>query len=291
MENMNTVNWGLWLALAMLYSVLTYNPLYQLLLFAAIISSVVWLRQPILSYLKVALLVSIIPLLVNVFFIHLGDTVLVEIPRHLTIYGHRIPVIIFGGNITLESSLTGIIMTLLLVNMFSAFQLFNTMTSPDSMFRIIPSTFRNLSLAISIALRFIPSVIRDHSSIRDAQASRGVRFNSASKTTRIRNHMSTLIPTIVTSLERSFKLSESMVSRGYTGKRTRYSNEAWTSLERAISTAFMSGFIISIYAKMSGAMDYWPYDSLHLPLLSPIAVLPLMPLLMPLFEDESRRTE
>ena len=74
----------------------------------------------------------------------------------------------------------------------------------------MPGYMPGASLAVSIALRFIPTVVRDNASIRDAQAARGVRLNYGSTRDRVLNQAATLVPTVITSLERGFNLAESM---------------------------------------------------------------------------------
>jgi energy-coupling factor transport system permease protein len=284
---MNTVNWTLWLILAMTYCALTYNPLYQLALFTALAVVTVSHRQPLKAYVKLSLLVSAIPLFVNTFIIHRGDTVLVQVPAGVSLAGANIPLPVLSGNITLESTLTGVIMTVFLVNMLTAFQVYNKTTKSDAILRLMPSSLPGVSLAVAIALRFIPTVVRDHSSIRDAQAARGVRTESGPLVKRMRNHASTLVPTVITSLERGFNLAESMAARGYTGKLTRYRNERWSWREKV--TAAFIGLAVTgtVYVRYLGSTDYWPYDSLTLPPISPLALLPALMLLLPaLIKDE-----
>jgi len=288
-HNMNTVNWTLWLLLAMTYCALTYNPLYQLLLFAALAAAAVSGKQPLKTYVKTGLLASAIPLFVNTFLIHMGETVVYTIPASVNLNGLEIPLPIFAGPITIESTSVGVVMTIFLVNMLTAFQIFNSTTTPDAILRLMPSSMPGVALITSISLRFIPTVAADHSSIRDAQVSRGVRLDSGPLRARIRNHASTLAPTVITALERAFNLAESMASRGYTGGRTRYRHERWGRSEKIVSLAYMLSLLLTLHAKYAGAFDYWPYESTRLPAPSLLALMPLAALAIPILLKNERR--
>jgi len=202
---MNASNWTLWLLLAMTYCALTYNPVYQTLLLLAVATCAIRQRLPLMSYVKAGLLMSAIPLFINVFFVHLGKTVLATVPPKVL----GVPTLVLSGNITAEALAFAAIMTVFLVNMLVSFQVFNGSTTPDAVLRMIPASVPAVALTASIGMRFVPTVLKDFYSIRDAQVSRGVRMNSLS------SRASLIAPTVVTSLERGFNLAESMASRGY----------------------------------------------------------------------------
>jgi len=288
---MNTSNWLAWVALAMLYCGLTYNPLYQLLLFVAVCACALARKLPLKSYLKAGLLMSAIPLFINVFLVHLGRTALFTVPRSIPVAGFDVPTLIFSGPITAEALTFAAVMAVFLLNMLVSFQVFNGSTTPDAILRLMPASLPAVGLVTSIGLRFVPTVLRDHSSIRDAQQSRGVRMGSGPMHERLANQAGVIAPTVVTALERGFNLAESMASRGYTGKRTAYSKRRWTATERLIQATFAAAAALLVVSKLSGAMDFWPYDSMALPPLSHPAMAPLFALAIPLFsKDESDRT-
>ncbi|MFH1402783.1 MAG: energy-coupling factor transporter transmembrane component T [Candidatus Altiarchaeota archaeon] len=285
----NTVTWLLWLALAFAYSMLTYNPAYLILLLIALSTVAVVRKQPVKTYMKIGLLVSIMPLLVNIFLVHSGNTVLYRIPRHIPMFGLNIPLLFLSGPVTLESVGMGAIMALLLVDMLVAFQVFNSQTTPDSLVNIIPSCITSISMTGLIALRFIPTVTQDFTSIRDAQKSRGFKFDDGSLSERLSNNISLLLPTLVTSLERGFNLSESMAARAYSGRRSRYRTLRWTNADRMISLAYASSLLTLVYLKFSGSMYFWPYESMALPAFNVIALIPAAVLLLPALTYNGKR--
>ncbi len=81
-----------------------------------------------------------------------------------------------------------------------------------------------VAMTLSIALRFIPTILDETDRIMKAQASRGVDFNRGGLFKRFKAVISLIIPLFVSSIERSEELSNAMEARGYDpkGKRSRY---------------------------------------------------------------------
>ena len=80
------------------------------------------------------------------------------------------------------------------------------------------------AMTISLALRFIPTLLDETERIMKAQASRGVDFQDGKFKEKIRAIISLIIPLIASSLGRSIDLANAMIARGYDPdkKRTRY---------------------------------------------------------------------
>jgi energy-coupling factor transporter transmembrane protein EcfT len=132
----------------------------------------------------------------------------------------------------------------------------------------------------------MPSVMRDHASITDAQRSRGLRINSGGVKTRINSQLSILAPTVMTSLERGFSLAESMAARGYSKSRTRYNPEKWTLKEKTQTCVFLAALVLTLCSKYAGQLEYWPYSSLVSQPLSYPPMLALFSILTPLTDHE-----
>lgn len=81
-----------------------------------------------------------------------------------------------------------------------------------------------LAMIISLALRFIPTILDDVERIMKAQSSRGVDFENGHLGTKIKAIVSLIIPLFVSSFIRSDELANAMECRGYdpNAKRTRY---------------------------------------------------------------------
>ena len=81
-----------------------------------------------------------------------------------------------------------------------------------------------VAMTLSIALRFIPTLIDETNRIIKAQSSRGVDFNHGGIFKRFRAIFALIIPLFVSAISRSEELSDAMEARGYDpyAKRSRY---------------------------------------------------------------------
>ena len=81
-----------------------------------------------------------------------------------------------------------------------------------------------IAMVLSIALRFIPTLLDETERIMKAQASRGVDFNHGGVFKRFGAVIALIIPLFVSALERSEELANAMIVRGYDPRanRTRY---------------------------------------------------------------------
>lgn len=74
-----------------------------------------------------------------------------------------------------------------------------------------------MALMLSIALRFVPTLIDETEKILNAQRSRGANFSSGSIMTRLKKLVSILIPLFESAFSRAEELATAMESRGYQG--------------------------------------------------------------------------
>ncbi|MBR4237024.1 energy-coupling factor transporter transmembrane protein EcfT [bacterium] len=90
-----------------------------------------------------------------------------------------------------------------------------------------------IALIITIALRYIPTILEEAYRIMDAQASRGADFNSGSLFKKIKIIVSLLIPMFIISFERSDELADAMLSRNFVpGKeKTKYHILRWKAID------------------------------------------------------------
>ncbi|MGI6511866.1 MAG: energy-coupling factor transporter transmembrane component T family protein [Catenisphaera adipataccumulans] len=81
-----------------------------------------------------------------------------------------------------------------------------------------------IAMMISIALRFIPTLIEETQRIMNAQASRGVDMENGSFKEKIMAVLSLVVPLFVSSFDRADQLANAMEARGYDPNkpRTRY---------------------------------------------------------------------
>lgn len=100
-----------------------------------------------------------------------------------------------------------------------------------------------LAMMISIALRFIPILMREVDSITKAQRARGVDFRN------VKNVIALIIPLFASSLQRASDLAVAMEARGYSGGegRTKYHQLTWClrdTLTIIITVVFSAAIIV-----------------------------------------------
>ena len=95
--------------------------------------------------------------------------------------------------------------------------------------KLIKFPTHEIAMTISIALRFIPTLLDETMRIMNAQASRGVDFEHGKIKEKITAILSLIVPLFMSAFQRSEELANAMEARGYNprGKRTRYRNLAW----------------------------------------------------------------
>lgn len=196
--------WVLWTVAAGLLVTLTRNPLYlAIILLAVLLVRATWqmadgkLRLPLLRIAGVILLFSAG---FNLLFVHVGSTVLVELPAGWPL---------IGGSLTVEAAAYGAINGFMLFSLLVIFLAFNNTVPGSDLVRLTPRAFHNLGLIMLIALTYVPETRRHWQQIRDAQAIRGHQIRGW------RDWRPILIPLLVGGLERAMSLSEAMVARGY----------------------------------------------------------------------------
>lgn len=86
-----------------------------------------------------------------------------------------------------------------------------------------------ITLMLSIALRFVPTIMDETGKIMKAQRARGMNFNSGNLFTRVTHLVPILIPLFVNSFKRAEELATAMEARGYDPNawRTHYRQLTW----------------------------------------------------------------
>ncbi len=117
--------------------------------------------------------------------------------------------------------------------------------------KVIRFPVSEIAMTLSIALRFIPTLLDETDRIMKAQASRGVDFNHGRLGKRIKAVISLIIPLFVSAIERSEELSNAMEARGYDpkAKRTKYRllRFSWRDLIGFILCGALFGGILTLF--------------------------------------------
>lgn len=90
-----------------------------------------------------------------------------------------------------------------------------------------------VAMMISIALRFIPTIIEETMRIMNSQKSRGVDFEEGKLSEKIQAILSLVVPLFSVAFERAYELADAMEARGYIpgGTRTRYRKLKYRSVD------------------------------------------------------------
>jgi len=121
--------------------------------------------------------------------------------------------------------------------------------------KVIRFPVHEIAMTISIALRFIPTLLDETGRIMRAQESRGVDFKGGKLREKLRAIVALIVPLFVSALQRSDELANAMIARGYdpSAKRTRYRLLRFTWRDAIIllgSLMLLTGVILLIVFKI-----------------------------------------
>ncbi|MDG5788084.1 energy-coupling factor transporter transmembrane component T [Evansella sp. AB-P1] len=105
-----------------------------------------------------------------------------------------------------------------------------------------------LAFMMSIALRFIPTLLGETRKITNAQISRGANFSTGSLIQRVKKFVSILVPLFVRSFKRAEDLAVAMEARGYTGgnQRTKFRKLQWGWIDTIAIIVFLLFSLLAI---------------------------------------------
>lgn len=106
--------------------------------------------------------------------------------------------------------------------------------------KVVRFPVHEVSLMLSIALRFVPTLMDETEKIMNAQRARGVDFGEGSLVQKMKAVIPLLIPLFVSSFNRAEDLATAMEARGYQGGegRTKYRILHWHLQDTIVMVAF-----------------------------------------------------
>jgi len=117
--------------------------------------------------------------------------------------------------------------------------------------KVIRFPVHEIAMTLSIALRFIPTLLDETDRIMKAQSSRGVDFNHGGLLKRFKAVVSLILPLFVSAIERSEELANAMEVRCYDpkAKRTRYRKLrfGWRDLIGFLLVGAVIGGVITLF--------------------------------------------
>ncbi|OJG66454.1 cobalt transporter [Enterococcus malodoratus] len=108
-----------------------------------------------------------------------------------------------------------------------------------------------IALMLSIALRFVPTLMDETEKIMNAQRARGVDFNDGNLIQKVKAIVPLLIPLFVSSFNRAEDLATAMEARGYRGGegRSKYRKLQWALRDTLVLGVFVIATIILIFLR------------------------------------------
>lgn len=192
--------------------------------FAALVFIVAFSRVPVKSVIrsiKGILFLLVFTAVLNIFFYN-GDTV-------LSVGGVALQWKIF--KITEEGIIYSVFLICRLFLLVMGSSVLTLTTTPVALtdglesllfvFKLIKLPIHELALIMSIALRFIPTLMDETERIMNAQKARGADFETGSVFHRAKAVVPVLIPLLISSFRRAEELGDAMDARCYSGSKTR----------------------------------------------------------------------
>ncbi|MFZ5652129.1 MAG: energy-coupling factor transporter transmembrane component T [Bacillota bacterium] len=232
------------------------NPLY-LLGILLVVALAIWAADGLDAwegYLKIALFMTVMIMIINPLVVHAGQTVIWQ--------GPRVPV--FGRlTISLEAICYGAAMGVRLLDIISVFCLYNLIVHPDKALNLFSRFAGRSVLIISLATRMFPAMVRDLENIRGVQQMRGVDFNRGTLKEKVRKYSVLVNILLLSSLEDSLEIAESMQARAFgSGPRTCYARNLWRPRDVLCLSGSVGAMGVGIWGLLHGFGDYNYYPQL-----------------------------
>src|ERR1700687_312712 len=267
-----------WSACCLFIVLSTTNPIYKVLVLAAALCALAagaGLRRP-RRLLFAVVLIAAFAMVLNFVSAHLGATVLFALPD-------QIPAL--GGPYTLEALVFGASGGITIAAAILAAAPFSLLLDSHEVMDALPAPLSRTGVAIASSLNLVPAVATSFVEVTEAQRLRGWRPRGP------RSWLEVVVPVVLTSVEGSIQLAESMEARGFcSGGRTSVASKAmgradWLLV--AASGLALAGFAIAHAA--GWAADWIPYPTLTLPTMNAVPIAACLLLFAPVVVWRSRR--
>lgn len=192
-----------------------------------------------------------------------------------------------GKQVTLEATMYGIVMALMLVAILLMFISFNYILNGNKFLFIFSRFLPKTAFLTMLVIRFVPLLKERFDEIKNVQRIRGMTITDGTIRERMKNGMSMMQILLTWSLEEAIETADSMKARGYgLGKRNPYvpykmepRDKGWlTVLIVHFTICLICGFLgygkIVIYPEL-GTLQLYPLDWVMLMALISILAFPL----------------
>jgi energy-coupling factor transport system permease protein len=253
------------------------NPAYKALVLAAAICGLAAGIGPhrMRRLLIGVLLIGMFAVLLNFVSAHLGTTVLFSLPDQW-------PAI--GGPYTLEALAYGATGGVTIAAAIIAAAPFSLMLASHDVIDALPAVLSRTGAAIAASLNLVPSVAASFVEVSEAQRLRGWRPRGP------RSWAEVIVPVVLTSVEGSIQLAESMEARGFgSGARTSARSARMRRGDWMLVLASAAALALFVTSHAAGwALDWYPYPRLAMPAVDPRPLIACLFLFAPVLLWRSR---
>jgi len=236
------------------------HPVYLLVMLAAI--AVMMIAAGTVAYwwtyLRMSLPLMVFIIILNVCFSRAGGTQIYSGP--ITVWGadYYVP-------FTWEAFAYGVGMSLRLLVIISSCASFFALVSSDKAMRMLSIFGTRWALTFNLTLRLVPLMMEEYHRISEVQRCRGVELRGGGLIKRVKSFFPVSSILLLSSLERSVALAESMYGRGFgSGPRTSYYQETWQGQDTLAVLCLAAAVAISTGAWILGWGEYFYYPQLSL---------------------------
>lgn len=250
-----------WSVACILIVLSTTNPTYKVLVLAAALvvlaaaAGLPRLRGLLFGVFSIAVFAA----LLNFVSAHLGSTVLFSLPSQLPALGgpYTLEAIVFGafGGVTIAAAILAVAP-------------FSLLLSAHDVMDALPGALSRTGVAVATSMNLVPLVAASYVQVSEAQRLRGLRPRGP------RSLVDVIVPVVLTSVEGSIQLAESMEARGFgSGPRTSMRSSHLGRRDWLVIAASAAAVVLFVTSRLAGwAVDWFPYPSLVAP---PIDVRPV----------------
>ncbi|TFF91817.1 energy-coupling factor transporter transmembrane protein EcfT [Candidatus Thorarchaeota archaeon] len=154
-----------------------------------------------------------------------------------------------------------IALSLRLIALMSSFSLFFLTVHPDELSQALIQMHVKFefAFAMSMAMRYVPTLGQEAYAIMDAQKARGVELDRGNLLKRIRNIVPIIVPLIIVSIRRALSIAESMESRGFGAceNRTYLEKLRFARRDWALVIASVVVLCLLVYARFFLPLPTW----------------------------------
>lgn len=165
---------------------------------------------------------------------------------------------IFGSYVYKDAILQTVYIFFRIVMLLMISTLLSSSTTPSELtyalefylkpLKVFKINIYEIAIMVSIALRFIPTLIDEMERIKKAQTSRGIDFENGKYLDKLRGLTSLIIPLFISCFDKADELTNAMVARGYDSDmpRSRYNHLSVKKFDFVAMGIFVSCLVIII---------------------------------------------